>query len=720
MGARSIAGAWRDMRRRFRRRVDGGRCAKGGRAREGLCLRLEPLEDRQMLSVAPWDLGPAWASGLALEATAGAAQAAAAGDDYRNTMDSAASASVSTWYTSTKYGSIEVSGDVDMFRFVSPVSGWVTVTQNARYGSAVDPHLYVYNAGQSLVAEDDDSGSGLNSRLEIPVTAGAAYYVAATSHGASAGKYTLGLKATRDDHADTFAAATTLSLSSSGSASKTGKIERTGDTDVFRFVARVSGTMTITQSAYYSSLDPYLCVYNGSEQLLAGDDDSGGGLNSRVVIDVTAGSTYYVRAGGIYGTSGSYVLRLSTAASTSGDDFGNTFSAARLISLSGEGSGGQNGAIERSGDVDMFRFVAPVSGWMTITQSARTGSTLDSLLTVYNASQVQIGSNDDGGGGRNSLVEVQVTAGATYYVKAAAYQTSTGAYTLALATDTTPPAGFSIELVISGMTAEQEQIFRQAARRWEQIITGDLPDASYGGQQIDDVRIAASAVYIDGPGNILGQAGPVAWRASGLPYYGAMEFDTADLAAMQSGGYLLPVIVHEMCHVLGFGTLWSNLGLIVGEGGADPRFVGALATAEYNTIFGTTGSVPVENTGGAGTRDGHWRESVFDNELMTGWVNVGRTNPISRITVASLADMGYQVNMAAADPYTRAVALGMADLAEAASYAAAPSSAVYGPWSSSVQPIAGAKRVPALGPLHDAALASGWQTAYWSEAGLCI
>ena len=62
-------------------------------------------------------------------------------------------------------------------------------------------------------------------------------------------------------------------------------------------------------------------------------------------------------------------------------------------------------------------------------------------------------------------------------------------------------------------------------------------------------------------------------------------------------------------------------------------------------------AVPVENTGEEGTRDSHWRETVFVNELMTGFVgNAG--NPLSALTIASLADMGYTVNLAAAEPYT--------------------------------------------------------------------
>ena len=55
--------------------------------------------------------------------------------------------------------------------------------------------------------------------------------------------------------------------------------------------------------------------------------------------------------------------------------------------------------------------------------------------------------------------------------------------------------------------------------------------------------------------------------------------------------------------------------------------------------------------GGEGTRDGHWRESVFRTELMTGWIGSG-TNPMSTMTIASLRDLGYAVNMAAADAYT--------------------------------------------------------------------
>ena len=61
--------------------------------------------------------------------------------------------------------------------------------------------------------------------------------------------------------------------------------------------------------------------------------------------------------------------------------------------------------------------------------------------------------------------------------------------------------------------------------------------------------------------------------------------------------------------------------------------------------------MPVENSqGGAGTRDSHWRESVFDNELMTGFID--DVNSLSAVTVESFRDLGYIVNTTLADLYS--------------------------------------------------------------------
>jgi PKD repeat protein len=218
----------------------------------------------------------------------------------------------------------------------------------------------------------------------------------------------------------------------------------------------------------------------------------------------------------------------------------------------------------------------------------------------------------------------------------------------------------------------QRQAFVDAAARISEVIIADLPDLDEtlpaypecGLEEpvlppVDDLLVVVDIGYIDGAGddegNVLGQAGPCYRRSTGkLPLVGIMQFDEYDLAALEASGELGAVILHEMLHVVGFGTLWPTFGRIRGAGGDNPYFDGSRARAafaDYNGGSAYSGTpVPVENTGGEGTADVHWRETVFENELMTGWLS-GSTQPLSRTTVESLADMGYGVNALMADPF---------------------------------------------------------------------
>jgi hypothetical protein len=214
-------------------------------------------------------------------------------------------------------------------------------------------------------------------------------------------------------------------------------------------------------------------------------------------------------------------------------------------------------------------------------------------------------------------------------------------------------AGFTIDIeFLGGLTQTQKDLFKSAALRWSRVIVRDLPSASVGGRLVDDILIQAKGEDIDGVGRVLGRAGPTAVRqGTFLPITGVMAFDTADLDAMEQDGRLEDVIVHEMGHCLGIGTIWQDQNLVTGIGGPDPQFIGAGAQREHGTLIGANAQpVPVENTGGPGTRDGHWRDKVFGNEMMTGFI-AKRGNPISRLTVAALEDMGYGVNFGNAEPY---------------------------------------------------------------------
>lgn len=247
-------------------------------------------------------------------------------------------------------------------------------------------------------------------------------------------------------------------------------------------------------------------------------------------------------------------------------------------------------------------------------------------------------------------------------------------------------SSFDIELRYLGTppSAAVQTAFNDARDRWQQLVFGDVPNVTLNAaagscgsnspvinnETIDDLAIFVTVDSIDGPGGTLGQAGPCYVRNSdSLPIVGRMTFDEDDLANMETNGTLGDVILHEMGHVLGFGTLWNTFGFLqnpscpgdpcLAGGTEDTHFDGPKAIAAFDAIGGTsyTGGarVPVENEqGGQGTRDSHWRESTFNHELMTGFIEApGTANPLSRLTVASLWDFGYSVNLDGADPYTQ-------------------------------------------------------------------
>lgn len=210
----------------------------------------------------------------------------------------------------------------------------------------------------------------------------------------------------------------------------------------------------------------------------------------------------------------------------------------------------------------------------------------------------------------------------------------------------------------------EQALFRQVADRWATVIVGDLPDVvltllpgsclstSPGvNQLIDDLLVDISVSTVDGEGGLLGQAGPCLVRTgSNLPLYGSVQLDQDDLPGLEASNQLDEVFLHELGHVLGFGTTWADQGLVTQVFSPDPRFIGHLAIQEFGRLGGL-GTVPLENRGGQGTRIDHWREATFDNELMTGTINPTTENPLSRLTVASLSDLGYAVNLDAADAY---------------------------------------------------------------------
>ena len=244
-------------------------------------------------------------------------------------------------------------------------------------------------------------------------------------------------------------------------------------------------------------------------------------------------------------------------------------------------------------------------------------------------------------------------------------------------TATATPPVYDIEIVLRNPGALSEShraAFENAERLWERAITGNLPWATLreaelraclsrsgidiepvGDRLINDMLIYASVEDIDGRGGILAAAGPCQLRRDSLlPVAGTMRIDAADV----DGDHLEETIVHEMAHVLGFGTLWGLLRLLqdsVAHGRGNPHFKGDSAVAAFARIggerYGASELVPVQHLGGAGIWNGHWRDFVLCTELMTAFADTGE-NPLSIVSLASMIDLGYErVDLGVADAF---------------------------------------------------------------------
>ena len=236
---------------------------------------------------------------------------------------------------------------------------------------------------------------------------------------------------------------------------------------------------------------------------------------------------------------------------------------------------------------------------------------------------------------------------------------------------------YNIELrFLTAVSAGAQAAFDSAEARWERMLYGDLLDfplvraagpclgisVPAVNETIDDLVIFVRLDSIDGPANQLGGAGwCVARGGDTMPVLGAARFDTADVATFVAQGLFDEIAMHEIGHALGIGTLWAYKRPVVNPSlpsspGVDTHFTGPEAIAAFDRSGGSGyvagQKVPVANDAVLGRADAHWRESVFVTELMSPFLDTGVPNPASVISLASLADVGYQrVNYAAADPY---------------------------------------------------------------------
>ena len=284
----------------------------------------------------------------------------------------------------------------------------------------------------------------------------------------------------------------------------------------------------------------------------------------------------------------------------------------------------------------------------------------------------------------NESCQMVPTRVGTYHVGVLAFS-AFGPSTLEATVGGRPVEAFDLELVfLNNGTSSQDDIVREAAEHWESVMGRGVNDFTFftqtplpanqcfSGQpgvseEIDDIKVWVSIDSIDGVGGAVGVAGPCHVRSISYgfgaivstPTVGALILDEADVSQLESRGLLLSVVTHEIAHVLGFGTIWDIREWLRDPSlprspDADTHFIGPVTIPAFDAVGGggyAGARVPVENGAEQGSADTHWRESVFGDELMTPYLT-GDTQPLSLVTVESMYDIWYEVDLTAADAFS--------------------------------------------------------------------
>ncbi len=174
--------------------------------------------------------------------------------------------------------------------------------------SDLDPIVTVTDAASGeVIAEDDDGGGELNSRVRIRGESGRRIVISVDSFDATwvAAGETYG--GTFDLRLSTSAFVAPQTRRVTYGSRETGSIN--GEPNLFTFQAN-AGDMIQVALLSEGELDPYLELQDTNGEAIAFDDDGGNGLNSLLTHVFDTAGTYTIAATGFAESTGEYTLRV--------------------------------------------------------------------------------------------------------------------------------------------------------------------------------------------------------------------------------------------------------------------------------------------------------------------------------------------------------------------------------------------------------------------------
>ena len=323
-------------------------------------------------------------------------------DDHGDTAGTATTVAVG----SSTDGDIHWFGDVDWFR-IDATDGETYIFETV-LRSNPDTYITLYAAdGTTVLATDDDSGTGRASRIEYTANSTGALYVVVEGFDLKRGTYDFNVsQPIPDDHGNQHTSATPMVVGTPVA----GNIEQPGDEDWFHFNG-YAGTTYVLEALGNSLADPTLTLFEqDGTTILDFDDDSGAGANAKLIFSPTVDGIYFLKAEAFdMNATGTYNVSILTS---DYDDHGNNYTTATAVTVGDTVLGN----IEKSGDTDWFSFNG-LGGSDYVIETVL-GTLADSQITLYAADGTTvIATNDNGGQGAASRLTFSPVSNATYFVK---------------------------------------------------------------------------------------------------------------------------------------------------------------------------------------------------------------------------------------------------------------------------------------------------------------
>lgn len=253
-----------------------------------------------------------------------------------------------------------------------------------------------------------------------------------------------------------------------------GYIEQSYDTDWYRISLDADRLYQIDMEGSPTNQgtlrDTYLRgVFDQHGNSISGmyNDDSGIGLNSRLVFSPEQSGDFFISSGAYSSHTGTYTLSVADIGSAPVDDYQNNNLTSGDIQIGASAIG----IIESAHDVDWFAVQLESGNSYSIdlegSRTARGDLSDPYLRGVYNSNGNRISgtTNDDGGVGLNSHVDFVPNQTGQYFIAAGAFSNRTGSYTLSIEVEelnddfSSNTSSLGRITVDSSVTGEIEQAF---------------------------------------------------------------------------------------------------------------------------------------------------------------------------------------------------------------------------------------------------------------------